>query len=99
MSCSPDEPTPAASSERRASAEPKSDPDAHTGAIEGDRPEDDQQGNPNAPAVDSEGLPANPTAVAEDRVGANVDGRGEVATADETGRTSDAPRDELKPLE
>jgi hypothetical protein len=36
--------------------------------------------------------------VAGDRIGANVDD-GEVANADETGRTSDAPRAEIAPLD
>ena len=32
--------------------------DEHLGAVEGDRADDDpQQGNPNAPALDDEGLP------------------------------------------
>ena len=74
------------------------DPDRHKGAIEGDRPQDEQQGNPNAPALDSEGMPNQPTKVAEDRIGANVDD-GEVANADEAARTSDAPRDETGPLD
>ena len=73
------------------------DPDAHKGVIEGDRPEDEQQGNRNVPALDSEGLPVRPTAIAEERIGANVDDS-EVANADEVGRTTDAPRDEIEPL-
>ena len=67
-------------------------------AIQGDRPDDEQQGDPNAPALDENGLPANLTAIAEVRIGANVDDS-EVANADETGRTSDASRDELRPLD
>ena len=44
------------------------------GAVEGDRPTDKpNQGNPNAPGVDSEGQPNNPVATAEDRIGANMD--------------------------
>jgi len=74
------------------------DPDSHKGAIEGDRPTDEQQGNPNAPALDDEGLPNEPLAIAEDRIGANVDDS-EVANAGETGQTSDAPRDEIAPLD
>jgi hypothetical protein len=74
-----------------------SDPDMHKGAIEGDRPTDEQQGNANAPALDANGLPANPVAIAQDRIGANADD-GDVANADERGQTSDAARDELKPL-
>ena len=73
------------------------DHDLHKGAIEGDRPDDEQQGNLNAPSLDSEGLPANAVPIAEDRIGANVDD-GEVANAGETGQTTDAPRDEIAPL-
>jgi hypothetical protein len=57
-----------------------------------------RHGNGNAPAIDAEGLPSNPKAVAEDRIGANVDDS-EVSNASETGRTTDASRDEVKPLE
>jgi hypothetical protein len=74
------------------------DPDIHKGAIEGDRPDDEeQQGNRNAPALDSEGLPAAGVPIAEDRIGANLDDA-EVANADEAGRTTDAARDEVAPL-
>lgn len=77
------------------------DQDLHKGAVEGDRPDDVQQGNPNVPALDGDGLPNDPKAIAEDRIGANVDylERSDVANADEQGRTSDAGREELKPLE
>jgi hypothetical protein len=74
------------------------DADMHKGAIEGDRPGDEQQGNANVPALDRDGLPAKPTAIAEDRIGANVDDS-EVSNADEAGRTTDAPRDEVQPLD
>ena len=70
------------------------DPDLHKGAIEGDRPDDEQQGNANVPALDERGLPAKLKAIAEDRIGANVDDS-EVANADETGRTTGASRDEV----
>ena len=44
------------------------------GAVEGDRPTDKpNQGNPNAPGVDAEGLPNDPIGTAEDRIGANLD--------------------------
>ena len=47
----------------------------HLGAVEGDRPTDQpNQGNPNAPAIDENGLPNDPVAVCEDAIGANVDG-------------------------
>ena len=53
--------------------EQKNDPDISKGAVEGDRPEDKQHGNRNAPAIDKNGLPSDPVKVAEDRIGANVD--------------------------
>jgi hypothetical protein len=49
------------------------DPDVHKGAIEGDRPNDEQQGNPNGDGVDDQGLPDDPVGIAEDVVGANED--------------------------
>jgi hypothetical protein len=49
------------------------DPDIHKGAIEGDRPTDEQMGNPNGDGIDDEGLPDDPIATAEDQIGANVD--------------------------
>jgi hypothetical protein len=50
------------------------DPDAHKGAIEGDRPTDSpQMGNPHGSGVDDEGLPDDPIATAEDKIGANED--------------------------
>jgi hypothetical protein len=50
------------------------DPAAHKGAIEGDRPGDEQIGNPHGDGVDEEGLPDDEIATAEDRIGANEDG-------------------------
>jgi hypothetical protein len=51
------------------------DSDEHMGAVEGDRPTDQQnQGNRNAPGLDDEGLPNDPVAICEDSIGANVDG-------------------------
>ena len=47
--------------------------DVHKGAVEGDRPSDEQLGNPNGPGVNDEGLPDDPVATAEDAVGANED--------------------------
>ena len=61
------------------------DPDAHKGAVEG---------NP----LDRNGLPSKAKPIAEDRIGANVDDS-EVSNASETGRTSDAPRDEEMPID
>jgi hypothetical protein len=56
--------------ERKSAAES----DEHIGAVEGDRPSDKpQQGNPNAPALDDEGLPNDPDAIAQDVIGANID--------------------------
>ena len=49
------------------------DPDVHKGAIEGDRPTDEQHYNPNGPGVDEQGLPDDPVATAEDQIGANED--------------------------
>lgn len=49
------------------------DPAAHKGAVQGDRPTDPQQGNPNGPGVDDQGMPDDPIASAEDAIGANVD--------------------------
>jgi hypothetical protein len=49
-------------------------PDQHEGAVEGDRPTDSpQNGNPNAPALDEQGMPDDETKVAEDVIGANAD--------------------------
>ena len=48
--------------------------DRHIGAVEGDRPTDrPNQGNENAPGVDSEGMPNDPVRQAQDRIGANLD--------------------------
>jgi hypothetical protein len=45
------------------------------GAVEGDRADDQpNEGNPNGPGVDSNGMPNDPIATYEDAVGANVDG-------------------------
>lgn len=49
------------------------DPDANKGAIEGDRPGDEQQGNRNLPALDEEGRPADRQKICEDVIGANED--------------------------
>jgi len=55
-------------------AKHQNDPDAHKGAIEGDRPEDKQMGNPHGEGIDEEGMPNDPIATAEDAIGANEDG-------------------------
>jgi hypothetical protein len=57
------------------SQRPKSDDqDQYKGAVEDDRPTDDQNSNPNAPAaLDSNGLPRDPVAIAQDVIGANED--------------------------
>ena len=48
--------------------------DEHLGAVEGDKPSDQpNQGNPNGPGVDTDGLPNNPVGTAQDRIGANLD--------------------------
>ena len=49
------------------------DPDIHKGAIEGDRPDDEQIGNPHGDGVNDEGLPDDPIATAADQIGANED--------------------------
>jgi 6-phosphogluconolactonase len=82
----------------RDAAAQERDPDVHKGAVEGDRAGDEQPGNANAATRDGSGFPAQPLAIAEDRIGANVDDS-EIANAGETGRTTDALRDELRPLE
>jgi hypothetical protein len=51
----------------------ENDPEIHKGAIEGDRPDDEQIGNPHGDGVDDEGLPDDPIATAEDQIGANED--------------------------
>ena len=57
-----------------ASAPPPRDEDGHVGAVEGDRPSDTpNQGNPNAPGIDSQGMPNDPVRTAQDRIGANLD--------------------------
>ena len=48
------------------------DPDAHKGAIEGDRPADEHY-NLLDDGLDEDGLPDDPVAIAEDRFGANLD--------------------------
>ena len=49
------------------------DPDMHKGAIEGDRPGDEQMGNPQGDGIDENGLPDDPIASAQDAIGANED--------------------------
>ncbi|PYR07282.1 MAG: hypothetical protein DMF99_23340 [Acidobacteria bacterium] len=49
------------------------DPDVHKGAIEGDRPDDEQLGNPHGDGINDDGLPDDPLAIAEDEIGANED--------------------------
>ncbi len=77
----------------------KNDPDALKGAIEGDRPGDLQQSNPNAGALDENGLPAKMLPICEDAIGANVDNDGrirgiadEAVNATETGKAGDGGR-------
>ena len=55
------------------STKQQNDPAAHKGAIEGDRPSDEQIGNPHGEGVDENGLPNDPIATAEDEIGANED--------------------------
>ena len=53
--------------------EPQDDQDAHKGAVEGDQPHDEQTGNPAGTGIDKNGMPNNPVATAQDKVGANDD--------------------------
>jgi len=55
------------------SGTPTNDPDANKGALEGDRPTDEQQGNPHGDGIDKNGMPNDPIGTAEDRDGANED--------------------------
>ena len=49
-------------------------PNEHEGAVEGDKATDPrQQGNPNGPGVDEQGMPEDCDKVAEDVIGANAD--------------------------
>jgi hypothetical protein len=46
----------------------------HEGAVEGDKATDPmQQGNPNAPALDDQGMPKDCDKIAQDVIGANED--------------------------
>ena len=51
----------------------KDDPAAHKGAIEGDRPSDEQNVENKGNGVDNNGTPNDPVAQAQDREGANAD--------------------------
>jgi hypothetical protein len=51
----------------------QNDADIHKGAVEGDRPDDIQSGNPHGDGVNDDGLPDDPVATAEDKLGANED--------------------------
>jgi hypothetical protein len=55
------------------SERPHLDQDIHKGAIEGDRPADEQFGNDNDRALDDNGMPKDSVAIAQDKIGANVD--------------------------
>jgi len=55
------------------SGTPYNDPDANKGSLEGDRPNDEQQGNPHGDGIDTNGMPNDPIGTAEDRDGANED--------------------------
>jgi len=49
------------------------DPEIHKGAIEGDRPSDEQNVSNTGKGVDANGLPNDPVATAQDKEGANAD--------------------------
>ena len=51
-------------------AKPAEDNDIHKGAVEEDRPGPD---GPRHPGLDENGLPNDPTAIAQDALGANED--------------------------
>jgi hypothetical protein len=73
------------------------DSDLHKGAVESDKPEREGHANRNAPALGADGLPADPVAIAQDRIGANIDDS-EVAHGSETGQSADTLRNEEKEL-
>ncbi len=50
------------------------DADQYKGAVEGDRPTDEQHYNHNGDGLDENGMPKDKVAIAEDVIGANVDG-------------------------
>ena len=48
--------------------------DEHEGAVEGDKATDrPNQGNPNAPGLDEQGMPKDCDKIAQDVIGANID--------------------------
>ena len=48
--------------------------DIHKGVVEGNRPDDQtQHSNPHGDGIDENGMPSDPTATAEDVIGANND--------------------------
>jgi hypothetical protein len=49
------------------------DPDGRKGAVEGNRPSDEQHSNPHGDGINEDGLPDDPVATAEDALGANED--------------------------
>jgi hypothetical protein len=52
----------------------KHDADEHIGAVEGDKATDKpNQGNPSGTGIDDKGVPNDPVATAQDRIGANQD--------------------------
>jgi hypothetical protein len=53
---------------------PEDEADAHLGATETDQPGQTGQGNPNLPALDQNGQPADWKKICEDVIGANTDG-------------------------
>lgn len=57
---------------QRSSHEPEP-ADAGIGAVEGDSADDPQPGNAHGDGLDSNGMPDEPTAIAEDVIGANED--------------------------
>ena len=50
------------------------DPDIHKGAVEGDRPSDEQNVRNKGTGIDKNGIPNDPVSTAQDANGANADG-------------------------
>jgi hypothetical protein len=77
---------------------PQEDQDLQKGAVENDRRDDEQEADRDDLALTPDGLPADPVAIAQNRLGVNVDDS-EVAKASETGQSVDGPSDEESELE
>ena len=76
---------------------PSHDADIRKGAVEATRPDEPTHANPLGSALTPEGLPADPVAIAQDRIGVNANDS-EISQSTETGKTEDVPREEEEPL-